>query len=173
MIAGRNAGLGSRAASGGFGLIAAIAILVILATLGAFIISVTGLRDQGTALDILGSRALQAARAGVEWNMYVIQNAETNPTVNPPYICAPMTLNSGNGLGGVLSDFTVSVSCTTTLPGNLGTEGGNTVRVYQITSIACNSGACPNGAGGAAYVERKLTVLTETCRTGPGLAAAC
>jgi MSHA biogenesis protein MshP len=160
-------------ASAGFGLIAAIAILVILATLGAFIVSVTGLRDQGTALDVLGSRALQGARTGVEWNMYVIQNPEdTNPVVGPfktPYNCAtPATLT---GLTGALSDFTVSVSCTITLPGNSNTEAGNTVRVYQIISVACNQPVC--SGGGPAYVERKLTVLTETCRQGPGASASC
>lgn len=169
-------------ASAGFGLIAAIAILVILATLGAFIVSVTGLRDQGTALDVLGSRALQAARAGVEWNMYVIQNPEntnppsTPPPFNTPYGCAiPANLT---GLAGALSDFTVSVSCTITLPGGSNTEAGNTVSVYQIVSVACNQpvggpgGVCPNNNGGAAYAERKLTVLTETCRLTPG-GASC
>jgi MSHA biogenesis protein MshP len=167
---------GAPAASAGFGLIAAIAILVILATLGAFIVSVTGLRDQGTALDVLGSRALQAARAGVEWNMYIIQNREdTNPAAGPfttPYPCTiPGTLN---GLTGALSDFTVIVTCTITLPGGANTEAGNTVRVYKIESVACNQPAAGPvcSGGGPAYVERKLTVLTETCRGAPA-GASC
>ncbi|MGC2519929.1 MAG: agglutinin biogenesis protein MshP [Burkholderiales bacterium] len=157
------------AASGerGFGLFAAIAILVILAVLGAAIVSVTGLRSSSTAIDVLGSRALLAARAGIEWNMYRIQNPETNPTVVPPFIC-PVTATNLS-FGGVLSDFTVTVSpCTTTTA----TEAGNTVRVYQIVATACNfpaGGACPNNAStNPSYVERKITVLTETCRLLPG-----
>lgn len=149
---------------------AAIAILVILAVLGAFIVSVTGLRSQSTALDVLGARALLAAKAGIEWNMYLIQNPETNPTVVPPFIC-PGTVTNLN-LGGALSDFTVTVQpCTTTTA----MEAGNSVSVYQIVATACNfpdgTGACPNNLVGntnPSYVERQITALTETCRLLPG-----
>lgn len=149
---------------------AAIAILVILAVLGAFIVSVTGLRSQSTALDVLGARALLAAKAGIEWNMYLIQNPETNPTVVPPFICPGMASNLN--FGGALSDFTVTVQpCTTTTA----TEAGNTVSVYQIVATACNfpdgTGACPNNLVGntnPSYVERQITALTETCRLLPG-----
>jgi MSHA biogenesis protein MshP len=163
---------GSAAASRerGFGLFAAIAILVILAVLGAAIVSVTGLRSQSTALDVLGSRALLAARAGIEWNMYLIQNPETNPTVVPPYICLGTPTNLT--FGGALSNFIVTVSpCMTTTK----TEGGNTVRVYQVVATACNfpdgTGACPNNLAtntNPSYAERQITVLTETCRLLPG-----
>ncbi len=158
-------GLAAASRERGFAMFAAIAILVILAVLGAFVVSVTGLRSQSTALDVLGSRALLAAKAGIEWNMYLIQNPET--TGGAPYTClgtaTPLTF------GGALSDFTVTVSpCTTTTA----TEAGNTVRVYQIVAVACNfpsGGACPNGASNnASYVERQITVLTETCRLPSG-----
>jgi len=151
----------------GFAMFAAIAILVILAALGAFVVSVTGLRSQSTTLDVLGSRALLAARAGIEWNMYNIQNPETNPAVVPPFVC-PLVATNLN-FGGTLSDFRVTVlPCTTTTA----TEAGSTVRVYQIVAIACNfptGGACPNNASNnPSYVERQITVLTETCRLLPG-----
>ncbi len=155
----------------GFGLFAAIAILVILAVLGAAIVSVTGLQSQSTALDVLGSRALLAARAGIEWNMYLIQNPETNPTVVPPYICLGTATNLTT-FGGALSGFTVTVQPCTTAPA---LEAGNTVRVYQIVATACNfpdgTGACPNNLGtntNPSYVERSITALTETCRLLPG-----
>lgn len=158
----------------GFALFAAIAILVILAVLGAFVVSVTGLRSQSTALDVLGSRALLAARAGIEWNMYLIQNPEnTNPPGGPftaPFSCPGLATNLN--FGGALSDFTVTLSpCTTTTA----TEAGNTVRVYQIIAVACNfpsGGACPNNAStNSSYAERQITVLTETCRLPSG--ASC
>lgn len=159
----------------GFGLFAAIAILVILAALGAFIVSVTGLRDQSAGLDILGTRAFLAARAGVEWNMFLIQNPEdpaNNPVGGPhstQFNCttslpAPVNLAAGT-FGGVLSSFTVTVSCATTQS----TEAGNNVWVHQIVATACNdpaAGACPNNASGnPSYAERKITALTGTCRT--------
>jgi MSHA biogenesis protein MshP len=167
---------GPKDASGekGFGMFAAIAILVILAVLGAFVVSVTGLRSQSTAVDVLGSRALLAARAGIEWSMYLIQNPEnTNPAVAPfttPYSCPGLGTNLN--FGGALSDFTVTVQpCTTTTA----TEAGNTVRIYQIVVVACNfpaGGACPNNASTSpSYVERQITVLTETCRLPSG--ASC
>jgi len=159
--------------AGGFALFAAIAILVILAALGAFIVSVTGLSSQSITLDLLGSRALSGARAGIEWNMYLIQNPEnTNPAIGPfnaRYSC-PGTATNLN-FGGVLSDLTVSVTCTTTTA----TKSGNDVWVYKIVSVACNfptGGACPNGAStSASYVERQITALTGTCRQASG--ASC
>jgi MSHA biogenesis protein MshP len=160
---------GSEAASRerGFGLFAAIAILVILAVLGAAIVSVTELRSQSTALDVLGSRALLAARAGIEWNMYNIQNPETNPTVLLPFVC-PGTANNLT-FGGTLSGFTVTVQPCTIASA---LEDGNTVRVYQVVAVACNfptGGACPNNAStNPFYTERQITVLTETCRLLPG-----
>ena len=159
--------------AGGFALFAAIAILVILAALGAFVVSVTGLRDQSTALDLLGTRALHSAKAGVDWNMYLVQNPEnTNPAIGPfnaRYAC-PGTATNLN-FGGVLSDFTVSVTCTTTAA----TESGNDLWIYQMVAVACNfptGGACPNGAStSASYVERQVTALTGTCRQSTG--ASC
>ena len=159
----------------GIGVIAAIAILVVLAGLAAFIVSVVGLRSQSTALDILGSRAYQAARTGIEWGMYQIQSPEdAGPPPGAAFACpvgalgAIGTLNSGNGLGGTLADFTVTVQCAMT---NTYSEAGNSVRIYKIVAVACNipnGGACPNNATtSVSYVERQVTVLTETCRT-PG-----
>jgi MSHA biogenesis protein MshP len=146
-------------ATRGFALITAIVIVVILAALGAFIVSVTGLRDQSQALDILGTRALHAARSGIEVAMFNIHAPETGAGGNA-YTCA----NANMTFGGVLAPFTVTVTCSSTQR----TEDGLTIRVYEIVANACNAplaGACPNGAStNASYVERQVTALTETCR---------
>ena len=173
MVRPRNSSPRTAGNARGFALFAAIAILVILAALGAFVVSVTGLGSQSVSLDLLGTRALNAARAGVQWNMYLIQNPEnTNPSSGPfnaRYSC-PGTATDLN-FGGVLSDFTVSVTCTTTTA----TESGNALWVYQIVAVSCNfptGGACPNGAStSASYVERQITALTGTCRQASG--ASC
>lgn len=51
----------------GFLLVTAIFLLVILAALGAFILTISGTQQTSSALDVQGSRAYQAARAGIEW----------------------------------------------------------------------------------------------------------
>ena len=51
----------------GFSIVTAIFLMVVLALLGAFIVSVTGLQQSSQQLDVQGVRAYQAARAGIEW----------------------------------------------------------------------------------------------------------
>ena len=75
----------------GFSAVTAIVILVILAALGAAIVTITGTRSASAALDVLGTKAYQAARAGIEWGAFQIRNPEN--TNNPVrYDCsAPAT----------------------------------------------------------------------------------
>jgi MSHA biogenesis protein MshP len=150
----------------GFSAIAAVAILVILASLATFIVTVSVTQQVSSALDVLGSKAYQASRAGIEWAAYQVLNPEdTNGSPETtPYACAATNIA---GLGGGLGDFTVSVACSMTTH----TEFGNTVRVYEFTATACNqpsAGACPNNASsGVNYVERQMTSVLSTCRQQP------
>ena len=156
----------------GLGMISAIVVLVVLAGLGAAIASLTQMANRNQSLDILGSRAMMAARAGVEWQSWLILNPEdSNPEVAPfttRYEC-PVTTQSQTFSG--IDDFTVSVTCS---PGSA-TESGNSIRLYNVVSVACNkpaSGSCPNNnAPTGAYVERSVTVLIDTCRQASG--ASC
>ena len=148
----------------GLGAIAGIVILVILASLGAFIARISTLRSVSTALDVGGSLALEAARSGVEWQAFLIRYPES--TGGAVYTCpgAPVNLN----FGGALANYTVTVTCAMSTPTQ---EGSRTIRIYQVTSTACNfpaGGACPNntaGNTGIAYVERRVAAASETCRT--------
>jgi MSHA biogenesis protein MshP len=154
------------AAQSGFAIIAAVAILVILAALGAFILSVTMFRDQSTGLDRLGIRALSVARAGIEWGMYRVQNPEDAAAA--PATCAAATNNfPATDFDGPQGQFAVSVSCTLTGPV---LENGNQVRIYTLVAVACNDpgGVCPINSNNPAYVERSITVQTETCRVPAG-----
>ena len=156
----------------GLGMVTAIVILVVLAGLGVAIASLTQMANRNQSLDLLGSRALMAARAGVEWQSWLILNPEdSNPAVAPfttPYAC-PATAQSQTFSG--IDDFTVSVTCSL---GNT-TEDGNSIRLYNVVSVACNkpaSGSCPNtNAPTGTYVERSVTVLVDTCRQASG--ASC
>ena len=123
----------------GFSLVSAIFLLVVIAALGTFAVTLSTTQQQSAALDVLGSRAYQAARAGVEWGAYQIL-INSNP-------CPNQVLT---GLPNTLSGFTVNVACTSYPSYN---EAGNTVNMYLLSSTAWQGTLnAPN------YVERNLTV---------------
>ncbi|HTN67697.1 MAG TPA: hypothetical protein VL051_16120 [Burkholderiaceae bacterium] len=121
------------AAQGGFSIVSAIFLLVVLATLGAFMVTFSTVQHTTSAQDVRGAQAYQAARAGIEWGTYQVLRADS---------CAP-TQPLGNVAG-----FAVAVQCTQSVSY---TEGATAVTVYRITSTA-NSGT----VGTLAYVERQL-----------------
>jgi MSHA biogenesis protein MshP len=134
----------------GFSLVTGIFLLVILAALGAFLVTVSGLFQVSSALDIQGARAYQAARAGIEWGAFQSLRNGVCP--------APTNLTfAGTGL----ADFTTTVTCTEP-PAY--TEQSATVIVDQISATACNqpaAGACPNAAPGSNYVERQISITVS------------
>ncbi len=126
----------------GFAILSAIFILVVLAVLGAFILSISSQQQIGSALDVQGVRAYQAARVGIEWGLY--QQLRSGS-------CAAST--SFSPAAATLAGFTITVTCVATADGS----GGPTV--YAITSTACSDATCPNTTNpGNFYIERRLTV---------------
>ena len=92
----------------GFSLVSAIFLLVVLAVLGAAMVSFSTTQSQGLAMDAMGSRAYQAANAGIEWAAYNIAvNSSVARTAAPVFV--PGT---GTALGGNLAPFTVTVGYT-------------------------------------------------------------
>ncbi|MDP2239594.1 MAG: agglutinin biogenesis protein MshP [Burkholderiales bacterium] len=147
----------------------AIFLIVILAMLGVFVISVTGLQSSSQILDVQGVRAYQAARAGIEWGAF--QVLDPNNTLNPlPGTCSPIVMPTCpatpthlTGLAGSLSPFTVSVQCTATTT----TEGNRDVAAYEIVATACNqpaAGSCLGTIPAAGYVERRITAVLSKCK---------
>lgn len=131
----------------GFAIISAIFILVVLAALGGFIATVATTQHMGSALDVMGARAYQAARAGTEWGLYQAVKASS---------CAA-SADIGT-VGGVA----VTVTCNAVATG--GTVEAGLGSIYSITASACNFPAgttCPGAAATPSYVERSLTVLVE------------
>lgn len=134
----------------GFSIITAIFLIVVLAAFGAFAVSMFRVQQTSAALDELGSRAYQAAQAGIEWGAWQV--------LRGPGTCAAATGNLA--LPGSLSGFTATVTCASTSH----TEAGNPVTIYQLTATACNqpaAGACPNPAPGPDYVERQVQGAME------------
>lgn len=133
----------------GFTIVSAIFILVVLAALGAFIVSISTTQNIGSALDVQGVEAYQAAKAGLEWGLHRQLRSGS---------CVGAT--SFSPTAGTLSSFTVTVICTATP--DPGGHGGPTV--HTINSTACNEPnvaepKCPNTTSpGSNYIERRLDV---------------
>lgn len=129
-------------AAKGFAIVTAIFILVVLAVLGAFMVNVSTNQHVGSALDVQGVRAYQAARAGIEWGLF--QQIRNNNCVAATNLALAAT---------TLATFTVTVTCSSTADAN----GGPTV--FSITSTACNAaGTCPAAIPNNLYIERRLDV---------------
>ena len=131
-------------AESGFVLPTAIFLLVVLAALGTYMVTLSRTSHISSALDIQGARAYQAARAGIEWAAWQVVDPPTQPpTSTTPCPASPATLT----LTGTLAAFTVSVTCTRTQF----TDGAEPVAMYQIVSTA-TSGV----VGEMGYVERQI-----------------
>lgn len=146
----------------GFSIVVAIFLLVVIAGLGVFMLSIYSSQQSTSTQDIQGTRAYQGARAGVEWGTYQILSIENNSVPLAPYACVG-TMGTPT-FAGALQNFTVTVACSVTTT----TEGSNTIRVYQITSTA-SFGVAPSPD----FVERQIVARIATCRSGPGVAPVC
>jgi MSHA biogenesis protein MshP len=132
----------------GFALATAIFIVVVLAALAAFLLTVSNLEHGQSALDVQGARAHQGARAGVEWAAYRALRQD---------VCDAST---SIALPGGLAGFTVTVECQRIAYA----EGGSSGAVFQVKATACNQpsgGACP-GLRGTFYVERQLQATVDS-----------
>ena len=133
----------------GFSIVSAIFLLVVLAFLGAAMVTFSTSQQQASALDVLGARAYQAARAGIEWGAYqVLPNSAVGFAAACRAAPASGTLPAGT-LAGTLSNFAVTVNCYSSAH----SDAAATVTMYQLTSTA-SQGA----VGSMDYVVRQLQV---------------
>jgi MSHA biogenesis protein MshP len=162
----------------GFAIVTAIFIIVALAALAVAITMINSRANSGQALDILGSRAVLAARAGLDWGAYQVLDpsnatatAGNAPLPNCPGVAlaaacptsaAPSssTLPAGGFAGSVLSGIGVTVTCHCADF----VENGRNVRVFQLRSTATT------GAGTTA-VERQVQSRMAYCRDPAGSAS--
>ena len=118
----------------GFSIITAIFILVVLAVLGGFMVTMSGVQSRTGSWALQGARAYHAARSGLEWGGF---QALVNNT------CNPSTTLTANG-------FAVTLACQAEGPI---TEGGQSYFVFHLTSLAEW-----DAFGSADYISRQLTV---------------
>ena len=125
----------------GFALMMAVFMIVTLATIGLYLITVSSGQGAAIAQDEQGVEAYQAARAGLEIGAYqVLRTATCTPTQT-------ITLTNQR-----LNGFFAKVDCQ-----QVGeTEGGAAITVYSVKSTGCNANPCTPAAPGSTYVERQL-----------------
>jgi MSHA biogenesis protein MshP len=134
--------------SRGVSIVTAVFLLVVLSGIGVAIVSLSTTQQQAAVVDLLGTRAYEAARTGLEYGMYRLRRDG---------VACP----SGTFTGpGSLSAMTITVTCAQS--SNLMADNVTTLTQTRITSTACNqpaNGACPNGAPGPDYVQRVMQVV--------------
>ena len=124
--------------SRGFAAIAAIFLMVVLAALGTFMVTMSNTQQLTSVRDIQGSRAYWAARAGLEWG---INRANTTNA------CPAASTNLG-----AIEGFTVTVDCSLSVY----SEGGQIRNLFRVTALA--KAGTPGSVG---YVDRSVTATLE------------
>lgn len=142
----------------GFSLVSAIFLLVVIAALGTFAVTLSTTQHQSAALDVMGARAYQAARAGIEWGAYQVIQSSVAGTTFASNCQTGGALPQPGALPGTLTGFTVAVGCSATPhdEGERTTASGNPLWMYQLTSTASGVAGAP--VGSPDYVERQMTV---------------
>ena len=130
--------------NGGFSLLSAMFLVLVLGSLGVFMVKLASVQQMTAVMDLEGARAYQLAKAGTDYAIYqVLQNGS----------CANANLTfSDAGFGGWVD--TITCTATGTYP------DGTNIKLYHIVSTACNIpqiGSCPGAANGFSYVERRLS----------------
>ena len=143
--------IAERKYSAGFSLVTAIFLLVVVAALGVFAVTLSTTQQQSAALDVLGTRAYQAARAGIDWGAYqVIQSGAAGGAF--AVACQSGPTSRVVAMPNTLAVFNVSVDCRATQHA----EGPKSLWIYQLTSTA--SGVTGVAPGSPDYVERQLQI---------------
>ncbi len=125
----------------GFAAIAAVFLIVVLAGMGAFMLTFSNTAQLTSAQDVQGSRAYWAARGGMAWGLTQV-NAGAVPA------CAASSAPN-LALDGFAVTLTVRRECFTE-------AGSANVSIYQVQAVA-SSGA----AGSISFVERSVSATFE------------
>lgn len=128
----------------GFAAVAAIFLVVILASLGAFMVSFSNTQQLTSAQDVQGTRAYWAARAGLEWAVVALP---ATPSLCATPVAAPPTPIEG---------FVIAINCTRTTYVDAGGTAGVPPVIFQIT-VTASMGA----VGSISYIDRSVSVSVE------------
>lgn len=109
----------------GFSLVSAMFVIIVVAVLGAYLLSFGNIQQATTTQALQGTRAWFAARSGLEWAIERAINAHDTVCGNPAVVTGPFNVEG----------FSVTVSCDD-LSATGFREGGTTYGMNQITVTA-------------------------------------
>ncbi|NNE63128.1 MAG: hypothetical protein HKN34_03510 [Gammaproteobacteria bacterium] len=112
-----------RAKSNGFTLITALFLLVVVAALSVYMLNISSVQHTTLVYGVQGARAMQGARAGLEWGIHQAMTTPSN--------CPAMTTFSTTGAGS-LDNYNISVSCSFSDH----RESSVDIRTFRITAEA-------------------------------------
>jgi len=127
---------------GGFSLIAAVFLIVVLAALGAFAVQVAMTQYQTSNAELLESRVEVAAETGIEYGAYLALQAPANCAP-----AAPLPLSQGT-----LTGYIVTVNCNQTTH-----QIGMPPAVTTVSIYALKASASFGTYGKPDYVARTVT----------------
>ena len=122
----------------GFTLVQAIFILVVLALLGTYMVSLSTVGQATSTQAVMQARAYQAARAGLEWGIARVVGGNTN--------------GDTFSVDGTGCEITVTINPDSNNPYH---EGTDNINIYNIISEAKSQGLTLSSPD---YVSRKLEV---------------
>jgi MSHA biogenesis protein MshP len=125
----------------GVAAISALFLLVVLAALGAFMVTFSNTQQLTAAQDVRGSQAYWAARTGLEWAVPQVISANACPAATSTF---------------VVNGYEVQTTC-----GASSFNEGVTTTLINITALACQPGPCGAGVGSLSYVERSVSASME------------
>lgn len=132
----------------GFALISALFLLVVLAALGVFMVSISSTAHYTALYALQSAKAYYAARSGIEWGAYEELTAAASACSSTPTTITP---------GSTLSGFSVDVTCQT-YPSPTTTYSESQLstpyNVYVITATAHTTIAF----GSPGYASRRIRV---------------
>jgi MSHA biogenesis protein MshP len=120
--------------------VAAIFLVVVLAAMGGFMVSVSNSQKIMSTQDVQGTRAYWAARAGLEWALAGITASPAACPASPP-----ATVDTGDV-------FTLAISCAL----KTYSEGSTTVKIFTVQSVASKG-----TVGTIGFVERSVSASVE------------
>ena len=144
-----------RPAQAGFTLVSVLFILVVLGALGTALANISVRQQLGSAAEVESARAMQGARAGLEWAAFEVLRNPAPPAAAPPCFGSTSFVLPG------LASYTVTVNCTRTPSSGTVSDGATSLAFYELVANACNApsgSACPaTGTPQPTYVERQLS----------------
>lgn len=140
----------------GFSLITAIFLLVVLATLMGYMVSLRVVQQSTVVMSVQGARAFQAARSGLEYGIFQVLGPGATAASAAAWCAAPGSISFAP-VEPALNSFRVTLGCLHSDH----VEGAVTVTSYEIDALAQNGDFTSGSDAPPDYVSRRIRVTVS------------